>query len=467
MAPAGGAGERKAIEAATTVPYSIPAAGQAVAIGTNVAGSVRPAEISAFNWAYSMFQAFGTGAFVPDYSAGGAYVIAATGGHMVTPIVDAVLFDFADATWKRVPNANGIAPREADYAPSETTGSPYFEVRRAKSGQVPAPPHLYGLATYIPASLGGGTRGSYLKMGSPAVTTQSYQGGGIHRMDLATGSWSRVTGDTLNFSYNYEATTVFDAATKRYYFIPDGIHAFTSLQYLDLVDKRVKNTPSYPWAAQMDGVYQTTFLDQPRRLIVAQRPGYPLRALDLNNFAAGWQVLHTSGTQPSEANRWAYYPADGRYYTRMNNSGQTLYRLTPPADWKNGTWVIDTVTVSGAALPDYTTTGGTRRHYGTFFYVPAIQSMAWISGESTRVVILKPPTATSVTSSGGTTTQTWTKVANEGQTFSLSTTKTVRYGAQTSWIQKTLSGTVQCTNSFFGADPIYGVTKECDVLTGG
>ena len=53
----------------------------------------------------------------------------------------------------------------------------------------------------------------------------------------------------------------------------------------------------------------------------------------------------------SQGNRWAYYPADGRFYTRTNTSGQTLYRLTPPADWKNGTWTIDTVTVSGALLP--------------------------------------------------------------------------------------------------------------------
>ena len=38
-----------------------------------------------------------------------------------------------------------------------------------------------------------------------------------------------------------------------------------------------------------------------------------------------------------------------------------------------------------------TSTGGDVRHYGTFFYVPAIQSMAWISGENTPVVILRPP----------------------------------------------------------------------------
>jgi hypothetical protein len=55
-------------------------------------------------------------------------------------------------------------------------------------------------------------------------------------------------------------------------------------------------------------------------------------------------------------------------------------------------------------------------------------------------------------------------MANEGQSFTLSSSSTVRYGVDTRWIQKTLSGTVPCTNSFFGSDPAYGVVKECDVL---
>ena len=146
-----------------------------MAISTNTADNIRPSVISRFNWAYSLFQSFGTGTFVPDYSGAGAYVIAATGGHRVTPIVDAVVFDFSDATWKRVANANGIAPRDTDYTTAETTGSPYYEIPGAKAGQIPAPPHLYGLASYIPASKGGGTRGSYLKMGSPAATVESRQ----------------------------------------------------------------------------------------------------------------------------------------------------------------------------------------------------------------------------------------------------------------------------------------------------
>lgn len=380
------------------MPYGLPAAGQAVEIGTNTASAIRPAGYSGTLWAYSLFKSFGSGTFVPDFSSAGAFVIAGSGGHNAPGNVDAAVFDFLDATWKRVANTNGVPPREGDYVLGETNGAPRFELLAATAGQVPPPSHLYGLVSFIPASKGGGPRGSFLKMGSAAALVSSAIGTNIHKMDLATGLWTRVSDDTLNFGYNYEAVTVYDPQAGRYYFLPDGFHAFQTMQYLDLADMRVKSTPAFPYAATPSGgAYQTVFLDPVRRLLVAQRPGNPLRALDLNDIAAGWTILNTAGTQPDEANRWEFYPADGRFYTRTTNGGQTLYRLTPPSSWKTGTWTVDTVTVSGAVLPDFTVTAGTGvRHYGTFFYVPAIQSFAWISGESTQVVILKPPAATPV-----------------------------------------------------------------------
>ena len=60
-------------------------------------------------------------------------------------------------------------------------------------------------------------------------------------------------------------------------------------------------------------------------------------------------------------------------------------------------------------------------------------------------------------------TTTWTKIASEGQSFSVSGTQTVRYGANASWITKSVTGSGQCTNAFFGGDPLYGVVKQCQV----
>lgn len=374
------------------VPYGLPQAGSAVAIGTNTADAVRPGALSTLNFAYSLFQSFGSGTFVPDYSGAGAFVIAASGGHNVTPVLDAVIFDFEDATWKRLQNANGVAPRVADYRISETSGSPYYEVP-SSSGQVPSGVHLYGIASYIPSSKGGGPKGSYLKMGSPAVCVESRQGGGIHKMDLSTGMWTRATNDTLNdWGYSYDSVAVFDPVAGRYYFIIDSFHVYNFLPYLDLADMRVKKTPTYPYPSGGDSTWQTVFLDPVRRLLIAQRPTYPTRALDLNNISAGWVQLNVSGSAPSQANRWAFYQPDGRFYTRTNNSGQTLWRLSAPSgDWKTGTWTINTVTISGATMPNYTSTGDTNRHYSSLFYVPYLQCLAWVSGEATRVVLVKPP----------------------------------------------------------------------------
>jgi len=55
---------------------------------------------------------------------------------------------------------------------------------------------------------------------------------------------------------------------------------------------------------------------------------------------------------------------------------------------------------------------------------------------------------------------TWTACANEGGTCSFSGTREVRYGTATSFVSKTFTSSVACTNAVFG-DPAYGVPKSC------
>jgi hypothetical protein len=64
-------------------------------------------------------------------------------------------------------------------------------------------------------------------------------------------------------------------------------------------------------------------------------------------------------------------------------------------------------------------------------------------------------------------TPTWTRIAGEGASFTVSGTQTVRYGAGSSWIQRSVTSSGQCTNAFFGSDPAWGVTKSCELLSGG
>jgi hypothetical protein len=59
--------------------------------------------------------------------------------------------------------------------------------------------------------------------------------------------------------------------------------------------------------------------------------------------------------------------------------------------------------------------------------------------------------------------QTWAQLATEGGSFTVPAGTTVRYGAGTNWIVKTMTGTGQCTNEFFGRDPAFMVAKTCQV----
>lgn len=372
------------------MPYSLPAAGTAVSISSNTANAIKPSVMSAYNWGYSLFNSYGSGTFVPDYSEAGAFVIAGSGGHNAPPNVDAAIFDFSTGAWKLLSNANGIAARSSDFSPSEVGN--YGELLAATAGQIPAPSHEYAITTYLPSSMGGGPKGSFVKMGSAAITTAGNFGNGVHKMDLSTGLWTRMTADKVDFLWAYESTSVLDTVAQRIYFIPDSFHSRNALQYYDIATATMKWTGSYPYPADYTGSeYQTTWLDPARRLILNMRSGYPLRALDLNNISAGWVTLQTTGSAPSSPNRWAYYEPDGKFYTRGNSSGQVLNRLTPPSDWKNGTWTYDTVTVSGATLPNYSNVASNgSRHYAKLFYVPALKSLAWISGEANPVVLVRP-----------------------------------------------------------------------------
>src|SRR5258706_16409279 len=47
----------------------------------------------------------------------------------------------------------------------------------------------------------------------------------------------------------------------------------------------------------------------------------------------------------------------------------------------------------------------------------------------------------------------WMKIATESQSFTVDGTQTVRYGTGSSWVQKDVTNSGQCTNAFFGNDP--------------
>jgi serine protease len=68
--------------------------------------------------------------------------------------------------------------------------------------------------------------------------------------------------------------------------------------------------------------------------------------------------------------------------------------------------------------------------------------------------------ASVTTTPPATTTVTWTTCATEGGTCSFSGTRDVRYGTATSFVTKTFTSSVKCSNAVFG-DPAHGFVKSC------
>jgi len=59
----------------------------------------------------------------------------------------------------------------------------------------------------------------------------------------------------------------------------------------------------------------------------------------------------------------------------------------------------------------------------------------------------------------------WTVIAVEHSSFTVSGTQIVRYGSGTIWITKSVAGAGECSNEFFGSDPLVGIVKECQVAS--
>jgi uncharacterized protein (DUF1800 family) len=75
--------------------------------------------------------------------------------------------------------------------------------------------------------------------------------------------------------------------------------------------------------------------------------------------------------------------------------------------------------------------------------------------------VIPAPTYSTTSTTGGT----LSKIANEGEGFTVTGTGTVRYGAGTMFVEKSVSGAGTCNTTFFGSDPIVGTVKACYLFT--
>lgn len=382
--------------ASITPPYALPAVGSARAIETVSARgtgfqAVKPPQLTVDEFTRSLAGSYGSGIFCREYSAGGAYISAGTGGHAHPELVDAVGFDFTTGTWFRIANANGAAnvPTGGYIDGATTTASPWFEV----GSGAPAPGHAYSTAAYIPPANGGGSKGSFAYAVRNAVGRGARFAPTAHKMDLASGLWSRAvsaSSGTLNDQLGVEYRCVTDAATSRIYIIPLAYHYFDHLPYVStnsVTTYGKLGSFSAPPAYISDGCadYPGVVFDPKRRLVIRtlQRK---LRALDLNNLSAGWQLLQLNGASllpnvPLGESELVYHEARDAFYYLPSTGGSTLYKITPPTqNPTTNAWTVSTQAIGGATLYAHGSNGSNDTGglaYRSLMYVPAIGMLAW------------------------------------------------------------------------------------------
>ena len=363
-----------------TPPYSLPAAGVAQFIGTNNIQDVRPATHSAANWARSVFGSFGTGCYVPAYSAGGAYVAAGTGGHLHPSNSGACLFDFADATWKfRSCTNSGFTENDNtgaanDWASAQTGGADHYEITGANG--TPAPPHPY--ATSIPIATG--NNGSFLYVSRSAACDESVNSGGSHALNLETGVWTRWTENIYPISLGFESTTLLDSANNRAFVLTSNFHNYQTLHYLNLGTGAYATLGSYSFPAALEGTYS---LDSTNGLIIAHT-GTALRVIDLATPNNGWATVTVTGTLPTDDNtHWCYHPTLNKFYRLPTGGGTTLGRLVMTGA---ASATYDTITLTGDTPPAFGDGGDVvTAPYRALIYVSSIDRLAWMSGNGTAI----------------------------------------------------------------------------------
>ncbi len=381
--------------AAWKAPYDIPGAGEVVEISTNAESDVKPSTHSMANWHNALYGSFSGGALVEDYSRAGAYVIAGTGGHTSRPNLGACIFDFEDATWKRLDNANGVAQQNVDFEPGEIDA--FGEIIAATTPGIPAPAHLYAHCHQLRASQGGGPKGSFMRQRGLSAATDSSKGSSYsHAIDLSTGLWTRRT-TNANVTLVSSRVATYDPVTRRFIQMNQVTNSGIALQYVDEADWTWK-TDNFANPGDKGNAHGF-ILDAERRLLLVTTSNETLHAFDADNIVTLTDLSLSGSMQNNwEQYQWAYYPPDGCFYRFAGATTSTaIEKLKPPPfgdDPLTEDWTVSMVNL-GTALtqqPAASLAGGSI-HHNRFFFVPRLNCLAWIPGDDEPVVILKPPAA--------------------------------------------------------------------------
>lgn len=139
-------------------------------------------------------------------------------------------------------------------------------------------------------------------------------------------------------------------------------------------------------------------------------------------------------------------------YNQIASEGQN-FTLTSPGTVRYG---------AGDKTMELNLNAGTFPCNGSTFGrdpAPGVTKLCHLKVETT--VVVTPPTP----EPPGPVERTWQYLTNENQPITVSGTKTVRYGKEGAWIEKEITNSGTCSNTYFGYNPAPGQTKTCEVET--
>lgn len=291
--------------------------------------------------------------FAPDYSELGAMVYWG-GGHGGYDGTEFYIFDLSTQKWSRL---NDAVP--FDYAPQ--ISAEWCDVVYNSQPVAPAS-HTYSHVVYISPAAGGGPKGSwclpYNVYGGNSGPSQGPSGYRPHAVDLATGTWSRLTTNTTSPAYTYGAYGgCFIDSRRNVLWGMAGNEAS--------VAAKISLSEKIRTVEEVNGVYASTAYFVPvavpeKDCMVAcaiyndgnhtiSMTGYDLSTGKPVGFAINFSSKQKATRDAGIGMDWC--PDTGKFYLYEGFGTNVLYVATPPAngDWKNGTWTWTTETMGGEA----------------------------------------------------------------------------------------------------------------------
>lgn len=220
-----------------------------------------------------------------------------------------------------------------------------------------APSHTYTHVQYVPPSVAGNTKGwvaRWVSASNEAGGSESASGRS-HYIDLDDWSTNQLSSNRAELAggFQNECCTVWDSTRNLCYLWTQGL---IPTQYIG-------PSTSWAWTKYTEGGNQTVALDAVGDfskeldfvVILSNRNTHQLLGFDPAQPNNGLIVLDESGTPPaSNGSAFVWAKSRGCFYAWDPGDRQKLFKLTPPEDLINGTWVWSTENLTGVTIPALT-----------------------------------------------------------------------------------------------------------------